>query len=40
VIQDYNLEVLELENKFQEDQIQIFHQVHNVTLVETDSHRV
>lgn len=26
LIRDYNQEVLELENKFQEDQIQIIHQ--------------
>lgn len=34
--QDFNLEALELENKFQEDQIQICHLVLNVLPVETD----
>jgi len=39
-IQDYNLEALELENKFQEDQIQIYLKVHKELLVEIDFHRV
>lgn len=34
--QDFNLEASELENKFQEDQIQICHLVLNVLPVETD----